>query len=49
MTYQIIGTLGEWVLLGNIHSAIQDFRIGLPDMAFQIIGGWLFIKYFINK
>lgn len=49
MTYQIIGTLGEWVLLGNIHSAIQDFRIGLPGMAFQIIGGWLFIKYLINK
>lgn len=49
LIYQIIGTLGEWVIAGSFFSAIQDFRIGLPGMALQIIGGYLFIKYIIRK
>lgn len=47
--YQVTGTLGEWALSGNFFEAIQDFRIGLPGMALQIIGGFLFIKYLIRK
>lgn len=43
--YQIIGTLGEWLICGDIWTAFQDFRIGLPGMAVQVIGGYLFIKY----
>ena len=49
MVYQIIGTLGEWAMGDSFYDAIQDFRIGLPGMALQIVGGYLFIKYVIRK
>ena len=49
MAYQIIGTLAEWPMVGSFFDAIQDFRIGLPGMALQIVGGYLFIKYLIRK
>lgn len=47
LAYQITGTLGEWILSGNFFLAVQDFRIGLPGMFLQIIGGYLFIKHLI--
>lgn len=47
--YQATGTLGEWLLTGSLFHAVQDFRIGLPGMALQITGGYLFIKYLIYK
>ncbi|WP_233514906.1 ECF transporter S component, partial [Bacteroides sp. OM08-17BH] len=43
--YQVIGTLGEWVMAGNFFQAVQDFRIGLPGMAMQVAGGYALIKY----
>ena len=43
--YQIVGTLGEWMLEGSFYVALQDFRIGLPGMLMQVLGGWLFIIY----
>ena len=49
IAYQIIGTLGEWVMGDSFFDAIQDFRIGLPGMALQVIGGYLFIKYLIRR
>lgn len=39
--YQIVGTLGEWLLVGSFFHALQDFRIGLPGMLLQVFGGWL--------
>lgn len=48
LSYQITGTLGEWIIKGNFFNAIQDFRIGIPGMLFQIFGGYLFIKYLIR-
>ena len=47
--YQLAGTLGEWTLSGSLHTALQDFRIGLPGMALQVFGGYFFIKYLIYK
>ena len=47
--YQIIGTLGEWMYIGNFYNAVQDFRIGIPGMCLQVLGGYLFIKYLIRK
>lgn len=47
--YQATGTLGEWAMKGDFFSAAQDFRIGLPGMALQVIGGYLFIKHLIYK
>lgn len=49
LSYQAIGTLGEWAVIGNFYSAIQDFRIGLPGMLCQIFGGWAMVKFLIRK
>lgn len=49
MGYQFVGTLGEWVMKGGFYSAVQDFRIGLPGMVLQVVGGYLFIKYLIRR
>ncbi len=47
--YQVVGTMGEWLMAGNFFDAVQDFRIGLPGMALQVVGGYLFIKHLIYK
>lgn len=44
LAYQTIGTLGEWMLTGSLHAALQDFRIGLPGMALQVVGGYALLK-----
>lgn len=49
LAYQLVGTLGEWAMNGSFWLAIQDFRIGIPGMLFQIFGGWLFINHIIRK
>lgn len=49
LAYQVVGTLGEWAMTGDFFRALQDFRIGLPGMFLQIIGGYLVIKHFITK
>lgn len=48
LSYQIIGTLFEWPIMGSLTVALQDFRIGVPGMLIQIFGGFLFLKY-LNK
>ena len=30
LAYQLVGTLGEWAMVGNLSLALQDFRIGIP-------------------
>ena len=47
--YQAVGTLGEWAIVGNLHTALQDFHMGLPGMALQILGGWVVINWVIRK
>lgn len=42
--YQVVGTLGEWAIKGDFLLACQDFRIGIPGMLLQIIGGWAVIN-----
>lgn len=49
LTYQILGTLGEWAITGNFYDAVQDFRIGIPGMLLQIAGGYAVIRYLIRK
>lgn len=49
LAYQLIGTIGEWMYVGNFYNAVQDFRIGIPGMCLQVFGGYLFIKYLIRK
>lgn len=49
LSYQLVGTLIEWLLVGNLNMAVQDFRIGLPGMVLQVIGGFLVIRYLIKR
>lgn len=49
LSYQIVGTLGEWIYVGNVFKAIQDFRIGILGMCLQVFGGYFLIKYLIRR
>lgn len=49
LSYQILGTLGEWIMKGDFYLAIQDFRVGIPGMLLQVFGCWLFINHIIRK
>lgn len=44
LSYQVLGTLLEWAMLKDFYVAIQDFRIGLPGMMLQVVGGYLLLK-----
>lgn len=48
-TYQLIGGAGEWIMTGSLNAGTQDIRLGLPGIALQIFGGYLFIKYVLKK
>ena len=49
LSYQLVGTCGEWIMKGDFYLAVQDFRIGLPGMLLQIFGGWAIINYLIRE
>ena len=49
LVYQVAGTLGEWVMTDSFFAAAQDFRIGIPGMLLQIVGGYATINYLIRK
>lgn len=49
VTYQIVGSLFEWAWTGNLHIALQDFRLGIPGMLLQIFGGWWFLNRLLRK
>lgn len=49
MAYQGVGTLGEWMMGDSFYAAVQDFRIGVPGMLFQVFGGWLMINRVIRR
>lgn len=49
LAYQIIGTLGEWLIIGDFFLAVQDFRIGLPGMCLQIFGGYFLLRRLLVK
>lgn len=49
LSYQVVGTLGEWAMKGDFYLAAQDFRIGVPGMLLQVFGGWGVINYVIRK
>ncbi|MDO5664810.1 MAG: ECF transporter S component [Bacteroidia bacterium] len=44
LAYQVVGTGIEWAMTQNFFTAVQDFRIGLPGMLIQLIGGYFVLK-----
>ncbi len=49
LLYQIVGTLGEWIIEDSFYTAIQDFRIAIPGMLLQVFGGYVVMKYLLKK
>lgn len=48
LAYQVIGTLIEWAIVKDFFVAIQDFRIGVPGMLIQMVGGYFVLKALAN-
>lgn len=44
MSYQVFGTMSEWLVTGSLTAAAVDFRIGLPGMLIQWLGGFLVLR-----
>lgn len=44
LAYQVVGTLVEWAIVRDFFVAIQDFRIGIPGIIVQIVGGYAVLK-----
>ena len=49
LAYQVAGGLFEWAYTSSFAAAVQDFKLGIPGMLLQIVGGYLFIKYLLKK
>lgn len=49
LIYQVLGGMAEWAIVGNIAAPLQDFRLGLPGLLLQVVGGYLVIRYLIKK
>lgn len=47
--YQILGSLGESLIEGSLMAGLTDFKLGLPGMALQVVGGYLVIKYLFKN
>lgn len=47
--YQLAGTACEWFMGASWHVAFQDFRLGIPGMLVQVLGGYLLIRYCVTK
>ncbi|MDP4238767.1 MAG: ECF transporter S component [Bacteroidota bacterium] len=46
--YQGIGMIAEFLLTGSFIAAMQDIRLGLPGILFQLIGGYFCLKALRN-
>jgi len=44
LAYQIVGTLIEWAIVQDFFKAVQDFRIGIPGMLLQVVGGYALLR-----
>ena len=48
LAYQIIGTAFSWLYVGNIVTALQDFRLGVPGMLLQVFGGYIVLSMLLK-
>lgn len=44
LAYQVLGCCIEAVMHGSLYAGLQDFRLGLPGMLLQVLGGYFVIK-----
>lgn len=43
LSYQVVGTLAEWIMTSSFYLAIQDFRLGIPGMMLQLFGTYFIL------
>lgn len=48
IAYQLLGTMGEWIMLGDLRLAAQDLTTGWPGMLVQVFGGYAIAKAISN-
>lgn len=44
LTYQVVGSLVEAALTHSLAIGFQDFRIGMPGMVLQVVGGYALMR-----
>ena len=44
VAYQVIGTGIEWAMTQDLAMSLQDFRLGVPGMLIQLVGGYFVLK-----
>lgn len=49
LSYQFVGGLVEWAVTGCLAAALQDFRLGLPGLAVQVLGGYVVLRWLMKK
>ncbi|MBR1552097.1 MAG: ECF transporter S component [Muribaculaceae bacterium] len=49
LTHQVIGSLAECLIDGSWMAGLADWRMGIPGMLLQIVGGYAVLKYVLNK
>lgn len=49
LAYQVVGCAIESVMHGSLYAGVQDFRLGVPGMILQVVGGYLVIKYLLRS
>lgn len=49
LTYQLVGSLGEWAITGSLTAALQDLTIGIPGLLLQIVGGWAVLNTLLRR
>ena len=49
LMYQVVGCAIEWAVKGSFVAGVQDFRLGVPGMLIQVVGGWAMLKYVLHK
>ncbi len=47
--YQIAGGGIEWILSGSLETALADFRVGLPGILLQIVGGYAILRLLVSR
>ena len=47
--YQVLGCGIESLMHGSIYAGLQDFRLGVPGMLLQVIGGYLVLRYLLKS
>lgn len=49
LSYQVVGSVIEGLMDSSFAAGIQDFRMGIPGMLLQIVGGYVVLRYLLDK